>query len=392
VSDKSREGNLLVLALIAAFRGIRDNFRTVIWQPYALSLGVSVQGLGILESVMDVTRLIVQPILGAASDSYGRKKFLIFREVISILVAFCLLFASSWYLLAVAMFLVGLNWAFLPVWNSTIAESSDSSRVGYFFSIIGSSFMGAGLIGTLSAGYIAQEFGYSLVFIISILFGLSSLILVTLSLKETQTPSGENGFTLLDTFKPLLLSFKPAPHLRGFYVTMAVDLFAFGLGYRLLNGMLSESYGYTPYMLGLMSTVRIGVMAVSQIIVGRFVDRIGYHRCLAASQTLACVFLGMIVYSKSFPFILGSSVLMGFASALWMPAEQSWIVRNVKSEERAQSIGGYATFRALFSFPGPAIGGYLYEVFGFDVPIMANLVLWLFNTVMILILVKPTEK
>ncbi|NIU84469.1 MAG: MFS transporter, partial [Candidatus Thorarchaeota archaeon] len=179
---------------------IRDNFRTVIWQPYALSLGASVQGLGILESVMDVTRLIVQPILGAASDSYGRRKFLIFREVISILVAFCLLFASSWYLLAVAMFLVGLNWAFLPVWNSTIAESSDPSRVGYFFSIIGSSFMGAGLIGTLSAGYIAQEFGYSLVFIISILFGLSSLILVTLSLRETQAPSSGNKFTLLLSF------------------------------------------------------------------------------------------------------------------------------------------------------------------------------------------------
>jgi MFS family permease len=388
VSEKEKESNLLVLALIASIRGIKDNFRTVIWQPYALSLGVSMQGLGILESIMDITRLIIQPVLGAASDSYGRKKFLIFREVVSILVAVCLLFANTWFLLAVAMFLVGLNWAFLPVWNSTIAESSDPSRVGYFFSIIGSSFMGVGLFGTLSAGYIAQAYGYSLVFIISIFFGLVSLILVALSLKETQLSSEENTFTLLSSFRPFLLVFKPAPHLRGFYITMAVDLFAFGIGYRLLNGMLSESYGYTPYMLGLMSTVRIGVMAVSQIIIGRFVDRIGYNRSLAISQTLACIFLGTILFSKAFHIVLGGTMVMGLASAFWAPAEQTWIVKNVKPNERAQSIGSYATFRALLSFPAPSIGGYLYEVFGFDVPIIANLVLWLINTVMILTLIK----
>ncbi|MFP3951811.1 MAG: MFS transporter [Candidatus Bathyarchaeia archaeon] len=382
--SRLERGNIVSLIAIAGFRGLRDNLRQVVWQPYVLSLGFSMQRLGNLESLMDLTRILFQPAVGAASDTYGRKRFLVIRELLILLALMSLVFAQSWHLLAVSMVLVGLNWAFFPVWNSLIAESTEPERMGFSFSLIGSAYTGLGLVGTLSAGYLAESYGFSIVYVISSVFGLLSLIMTYATLDESLERGDRDDFTMGRAVKSLIASLKPPERVRGFYIAMGVDLFAFSLGYRILNGMLTESYGYTPYMLGLMSAVMIGSMSLSQIFVGRYVDKVGYSRYLATSQILSCVFLGITLYTKHFHFILLGMILMGVASALWGPAEQAWIARNVDSRERAQSLGSYATFRALVSFPAPSIGGLLYEVYGFDIPVGLNMALALINAIMIL--------
>jgi DHA1 family tetracycline resistance protein-like MFS transporter len=383
-------GNIPLLTLVAVLRGVRDNLRTITWQPYVLSLGLTVQAIGTLESLMDITRIIAQPLLGAASDSHGRKRFLMIREAISIMMGLSLLFARSWPLLIVSVILVGLNWALLPVWNSMVAESTHPSRTGLAFSIIGSSFMLGGLIGNLSGGYIAEDLGYSMVYLLAIVFGSLSMVLVSTALTEENDIRRKN-LKLREIWKPLFRSLRPPLHLRGFYISMAVDLFAFGTGFRLLYGMLSESYGYTPYMLGLMSGLMTAIVAISQILIGRYIDRIGYTRCLAISQLLACIFLGMVIFSKKFGTLLVGMVVMGLASAFWGPAEQSWITQNVDPGERAQSIGSYATFRALLSFPAPTLGGYLHTNYGFNIPILINLILASINIPMILTIIPRSR-
>jgi DHA1 family multidrug resistance protein-like MFS transporter len=109
---------------------------------------------------------------------------------------------------------------------------------------------------------------------------------------------------------------------------------------------------------------------------------------------LACLTIVTMVVSKSFEIVLAAHVIMGFAGALWGPAEQAWIASNVNEEEMAKSIGGYSTFRGLAGMPGPLIGGALFDNFGFDVPMLVNLALAIVNTVMILVLIKEvkTEK
>ena len=74
---------LLYLSLATALRGMRDNLRYVIWQPFALSIGIPIRDIGALESLMDLANIVIQPVLGAASDVYGRKKFLITRELLT---------------------------------------------------------------------------------------------------------------------------------------------------------------------------------------------------------------------------------------------------------------------------------------------------------------------
>lgn len=51
-------------------------------------------------------------------------------------------------------------------------------------------------------------------------------------------------------------------------------------------------------------------------------------------------------------------------------------------------MASYSTFRGLLSFPAPLIGGILFDAYGFDTPILLNLVIALVDAILILILVK----
>lgn len=380
------------LALASALRGVRDNLRSVIWQPFALSLGIPMSSIGALESLMDLAKIIIQPVMGAASDVYGRKNFLILRELMVLAACLCFMLAQSWRLLTVGMVLIGFSAALLPVWQSLVAESAPSKKTGMFFSLIGSSYMAAGLIGNLSAGWLADNLGYRVVYGLSTVLAFTSLAVTIWKIDETRHPNQVINFTLWEAAESFLDTFRPPKYLWGFYTAMAVDLLVFSTGWRLINGMLTESYGYTPFMLGLMTAVNGGSMALFQIILGRYVDRVGYVRYLALSQTLSCILIAMLLLNQSFPVVLLASFIMGVAAAFWGPAEQAWISWNVNSEERAKGIGGYSTFRGIIALPGPLIGGILYDNFGYQVPLMVNLVGAMIDIILIVLLVKDKAK
>jgi DHA1 family tetracycline resistance protein-like MFS transporter len=380
--------NVATLAIISSLRGAWFNLRGVIWQPFVLSLGIPMGSLGGLESLTDLTRIIFQPMVGSASDIYGRKKFLLAREVLVLAAGLLFIFAGSWPLLFLGVVLVGLSSALYPIWNSMVAESSEPSELGYIYSVIGTVHMAAGLMASMAAGLIASAYGYRMVFAVASAMGLFTILMVWRRLPETMAQKPDSRLSLRRLGGSLVGSLRPPRHLWGFYIAMSVDLIAFNMGYRLLFGMLAEGYGYTPYMLGVIMTVLTAANALSQIPLGKLMDRYGYVRFLFISQIIACGVIGLMLYSKSFIAVLAAQALMGVAASFWGPAEQAWIAINVDPDKRAQAIGSYSTFRGLASLPAPFIGGILFDAYGFDVPMLLNLILAFVDAILILVLVK----
>lgn len=383
-----RQASIPVLASIGALRGAFQNIRGVIWQPFVLSLGVPMTSVGGLESLLSLTRIAVQPVIGRASDAYGRRRFIMAREVLFLLAGAILVFTRSWPFLLVVVVFLGLEQAIYPVWSTLVAESVDPTKLGYTYSVLGTCTTAAGLIAALAAGYLAEAYGYHVVFAIATGLALVAFVMVLTSLTETMKPLSHVNIGWLDLASSLVDTLKPSKHLKGFYIAMTVDLIAFGMGYHILYGMLAKGYGYTPSMLGILSTVTTGSMALFQVPVGRYADRVGYAKYLAISQAIACVTIGMILISKQYEVVIIALALLGFSASFWMPAEQAWIAKNVNPGERAQAIGSYAAFRGLLSFPAPFIGGLLFDAYGFNVPMIINLVIALVDIVLILALVK----
>ena len=388
--------SVATLAAISALRSAWFNLRGVIWQPFVLSLGITMGNLGGLESLTDLTRIVVQPMVGSASDIHGRKKFLLARGVLVLAASLLFVSAGSWPLLFLGVVLVGLSSALFPIWNSVVAESSDPTELGYTHSIISTVSMAVSLTATMAAGIVASAHGYRMVFVVASAIGLISILTVWKRLPETLARTSDSKLSMGQLAGSLIGSLKPPRHLWGFYIAMSLDLIAFNMGYRLLFGMLAEGYGYTPYMLGVVMTVLTAANALSQIPLGRLVDRYGYVRFLFISQILSCVVIGLMLYSKSYAVVIAAQALMGVAASFWGPAEQAWIAINVDPDKRAQAIASFSTFRGLASLPAPFIGGLLFDAYGFDVPMLANLVLALVDSILILALVKdralPAEK
>jgi MFS family permease len=387
-----RAQQVFYLSLATSLRGIRDNIRIVIWQPFALSLGVPIKDIGALESLMDLAKIIVQPMFGAASDTYGRKPFLVLRDLLVVLAGFCFLLAKSWLYLAMGMVLLGFSFALVPIWHSIVAESSNQDQIGRVFSIIGSIYMATGLVGTLSAGWLADNMGYKMVYSIFVFTSVLSLLVTLFKINETHSPKGIKDFGLVRAFTSLLDAFRPPRYLWGYYIAMSVDLFAFSIGWRLINGLLAESYGFTPSMLGIMSGFQTGTMALGQVLLREHVDKFGYRKLLSLSQVISCIILVAFIIRPSYPVTIVANILMGIAAAMWMPAEQAWVAKNVDPVERAKSIGGYSTFRGLVALPGPFIGGLLYDRFGYQQPILVNLLFAVIDIFLLWFLIRDNAR
>ncbi|MFW6108861.1 MAG: MFS transporter [archaeon] len=386
-----RDQQIFYLALATALRGIRDNIRSVVWQPFALSLGIPMRDIGALESLMELARIIIQPVLGAASDVYGRKPFLILRDMLVVAGGVFFLFAQSWLYLALGMMLIGLGYALTPVWSSVVAESSSPDRIGWSFSILGSVYMATGLVGTLSAGWLTDNLGYRYVYSVFVIVSTLSLLVTVFKIRETHNPE-TRVFGVGKAFLSIMDTFRPPRYLWGYYFAMSVDLFAFSVGWRLISGLLTDAYGFTPSMLGITLAFQTGTMAIFQIALGRKVDEYGYREYLTLSQIISSILLAALIIRPSYIVAIAANILMGLSAALWGPAEQAWVARNVDPAERAKSIGGYSTFMGLVALPGPYIGGLLYDRFGYQAPLQVNLVLAVADTLLLWFLTKDNAR
>ena len=386
-----RSPQILYLGLATALRGLRDNIRHVVWQPFALSLGLSVKDIGALESLMELSRIIFQPIIGAASDVYGRKPFLILRDLLVVCAGLFFIFAKSWLYATLGMILVGFGYSIIPVWTSIVAESAEEGQVGWLYGILGSVYMTCGLIGTISAGWLADNIGYRMVFIVFVAASTLSLIVTTLKIEETHTQS-KREFGVGKALSSMLDSFRPPRYLWGYYIAMSLDLLAFSIGWRLINGLLVDSFGFTAGQIAIISAFQTGTMAVSQMFIGSRVDRYGYRVYLTVSQIISGILIVALILKPTYLVAIASNVLMGFSAALWSPAEQAWVAKNVDPSERAKSIGGYSTFRGLVALPGPFIGGIIYDRYGYNAPMLVNLVLLVVDILLLWFLIKDNAR
>jgi MFS family permease len=145
-------------------------------------------------------------------------------------------------------------------------------------------------------------------------------------------------------------------------------------------------------MLGITYAFQTGTMALGQILIGREVDRYGYRNFLTISQILSSIILTAMILKPTYTVAIAANIMMGIGAALWAPAEQAWVAKNVDPAERAKSIGGYSTFRGLIALPGPFIGGLIYDRYGYIAPMMVNLVLAVIDILLLWFLIKDNAR
>jgi MFS family permease len=184
----------------------------------------------------------------------------------------------------------------------------------------------------------------------------------------------------------------PPRGLRSLYWALSVDIFVWGLGASILFGMLSETYGFTTFQLGVMSGLLSLVWATSQLPIGRLVDRYGSKPFLVLSEALGIIVVSGWLFSTSFVAFAVLQALFGLTAATWVPSLRALLANSVPRKQLGEELGRLSAFRGLIGFPAPYIGGLLYDHFGFQAPILANLVGVIIALVAIVVAVKEPSR
>lgn len=355
--------------------------------------------LGLLESLgwRGVVAALMQAIGGGLSDRLGRKPLIGLGSLSSLMAVSLYVLAAitgDWRWLLPGVILFGIAMASGPAENSLAAESVPTSRRGTAYSILMVSWIAPGVFAPALGGFIADRRGFTPVFLLRL--GLEGLRLLLILWLIHETLNQANRAVSLSELKGMLTSVFVQPReLRGFYWAMAIDSFVWGLGAALLFGMLSETCGFTTLQLGVMSGLLSIVWALSQLPVGRLIDRYGCKPFLILSEAIGILVVGGWLFSKSFPAFAALHACFGLIGATWMPAQMALLANSVPEAQRGEAMGRLSAFRGLVAFSAPYLGGLLYDRFGFQAPILANLVGVILALAVIVIAVKeppPAER
>jgi len=371
--------NLRVITATAFLAGLFFSMMQAMWQPFVLSLGAPMSTLGFLESLggrRGIVTALIQLISGWLSDRLGRKPLMALGSFFGLLLVFFYILAAmlnDWRWLLPGVGLLGATMVSRPAENSLVAESAQASRRGMAYSLLMASWIAPGIFAPALGGFIAERWGFIPVFLVRFVLEALRLLLIIWLLEETLVRATRD-ISLGELKGVLVKMVVPPRELRGFYWATAVDIFVWGLGSALLFGMLSKTYGFTILQLGIMSSLLSLAWVISQLPIGRLIDRYGCKPFLALSEALGILVVGGWLFSTSFVAFAALYALFGLVAATWTPAQRALLANSVSEEQRGEAMGRLSAFRGLIGFPAPYIGGLLYDRFGFRAPIMANLV------------------
>jgi len=390
--------NLSILSATAFLTGIHSNMVSVVWQPYVLSLGASMTTLGWLTSLggfQGIVTSLIQPISGWLADRMGRKPFVVWASVVLVAAyALCTLAGVTrlWTFLIPGVVLIGLSALNRPARTSLTAESVTAERRGMGFSVVQVATVLPGIFAPILGGFIADRATATAIFPVGIVFEVMSLYLVARYLSETSgSRRTQDRVAWADLWSMLKRSVVPPPGLFGFFLCIAGDSFVWGISLGTLFGMFSKTYGLSDAQLGVMTSAMAVSMVVSQLPIGRLVDRYGCKPLMVFSEAIGLPLMLLWAFSSHFEVLVASYALFGLVASTWGPAVMTYLAARIPTDERAEAIGRLSAFRGLLAFPAPFIGSVLFDRGGLRLPVILTLVGIIAVTFGIIVLVKEPK-
>jgi len=356
----------------------------VIRQPFILSLHPSVAVMGLLEGLGGFQGLIpafIQPFFGWISDRMQRKPFIVLGSILmelSLILFFVSGLTSNFFLIIPAVMLTATSLLTMPIIDSLIAESVETSQRSAAYNKVMLATMAPGIFSPFIGGILADRFGFISVIAIGIVTQFIIIFLLVSFLKEDPFEKGAVNFSELRSF--LRRNFSPSRNVRNLYWMNAIDAISVGLGPLILYGLLRLQFNYSNSQLGILATVNAVSMVLTQLIISRRISNYDTKKLLLLANVGYLVYIGGVAISTNFLTFLLLEIVMGITPALWMPAHKTLLANSVNKSERAEAMGRVTLYRGIFGFPAPFIGGMLYEHFGYSAPLWGCFILGIVGT------------
>jgi MFS transporter, DHA1 family, tetracycline resistance protein len=311
--------------------------------------------VGLFATLWAAMQFIFAPIIGAASDHFGRRPVILLSNLGLGLDYLLMALAPTLSWLFVGRILSGITAASYPTAGAYIADVTPAAERASRFGMLGAAF-GLGFIVGPAVGGLLGSIDLRLPFWVA---GALSLLNATYGyfiLPESLRPDRRRAFTLCNAsvFSGLRL-LRSHPELLGF----ASVLFLMSLAHEALPNVFvlyaDQRYGWSAARVGsALALIGIGSVIVSMLLVKPLVHNLGERR--AAIFGVCCGITGFALFAVA---PIGSVFLVGMAFvSLWgvaNPSIQSLMSRRVDATEQGKLQGTLGSMRALTGMIGPLL-------------------------------------
>ncbi|NOY10505.1 MAG: MFS transporter [Archaeoglobi archaeon] len=354
IEGEKRGGLLFTASLVLFTLTIGVGIISPILPVIAENMGAAGVTIGLIFSAFSLSRLAFLPLFGHLSDRYGRRPMIV--TGLSLYAILALLYGAARtpeQLIAVRLFHGMSSAMVMPVILAMVASASPQGQEGRYMGIANRSIFLGMSFGPLIGGALSDAFSFRLAFASMSLMSLVSLILVILNLPEVGSPERKE-------------------RRRGAFNRNVI----FAIIYRVLNstgrGSVMTFLPVYGYLIGL-SYTQIGLLIFTNLLVsgilqpyaGVFSDRRGFVLPVVASTVMSALILYAIPMTDKFVLLAVLTTLLGFTSALALPAVSGLIAVEGKESGNLGGLMGYfSASKSLGRAVGPLIAGALYDLGG----------------------------
>lgn len=340
---------------------------------------------GLLITLYSAFQFIGAPMLGALSDTHGRKPILLISQTGTLIswVIFVIAlslpeyrflgFAFPLWIVALSRILDGITGGNSSVANAYVSDVTTNEEKSYIFGYLGG-IAGIGMIIGPGLGGItaSTSIGYMGTLITSIIISTFTLITVFKWLKEShpkEKRTQKKKVNILETlFIPLRIKkVNPSPMIRvlfsmkfffsammGFYIgTMAlflVDLFSFDV----------KELGFFMFVIGLF-------LSLNQAFVSKFfVSRMGAFKTLVLGLVLCAVGLIAITLTENIWLYIPYYYVLNLGLSLCFPVFNSLISVNANPKKQGEIMGISEAINSFCMACFPVIAALIYSAIGSD--------------------------
>ena len=267
---------------------------------------------------------LLSPIFGALADKHGRRKIMILALLAQFFGLIGIAFSSGWGG-ALPMFLVGIAVnAFIPAQQAYISDRVPYERRGRALASVDMSFSLSGMVVMPMIGWLINNSGWRVPFIILSVLSLIALLLIWWKLPATEKRT-QASLAGISTWKVL-----KRPNVLASVLVTILHFSGVGVYMTFWSIWLSADFDLDAVGLGLIATV-MGLAEFSGVILaGLFIDKVGKRRgsmiglgAAAITLSLLPLFIGNLTVVRGMLMLLGLWVEISIISTFPLYGEQA---------------------------------------------------------------------
>jgi MFS family permease len=324
---------------------------------FATTLGAGSAFLGLIVSVSTLTGMCLKPLIGALSDRWGRRAWLLAGTLLFAGTPFLYRFVHTPEQLLVLRLFHGLATAIYgPVTLAFVAERASqdkAEKLGWF----GMARSGGYIVGPAAAGWLLTYLEPVTVF--TIIGLLSCLAFIPIVLLEDLKTSAAIPYPSVGRQVAAGLKFgalAPSLWLAG---SLEATVFIALYSVKAFLPIFALNQGMSVALVGTFFSIQEAIYLVLRPVGGRLGDRLGYQTAIALGMGLIALCLSLLPWAHSPLALLVLAGCIGAGQSLIFPSTIALVASRVDPSHTGASMGLIGTLKNAGKVAGPLLGGLL---------------------------------